>query len=105
MTNEYYTCSKCGTKGHNARSPECPQRDKLATPRKACGYCHHTDHVYADCPMAQARRKGKKRAPVTRRDPKASVNGFSSALTALRAERGELDQAIAALERLEARGR
>jgi len=35
----------------------------------------------------------------------ASLNGFAGALTALRAERVELDQAIAALERLEARGR
>ena len=107
MTNEHYTCSKCGTKGHNARSRECPKRGKPTTTANACSYCKHTDHVYADCPMAKARRKGKKRTPTTRREPKpqASANGFLGALTALRAERVELDQAIAALERLEARGR
>jgi len=107
MTNEDYTCSKCGTKGHNARSPECPKRSKPTTTAKACGYCHHTDHIYADCLTAQARRKrkGKKRTPATRREPTPSRNGFAGALAALREERTELDAAIAALERLEARGR
>ena len=107
MANETYTCHKCGTKGHNARSPGCPQKGQPATPKKACTYCKHTDHVYADCPLALVRRKGKKRQPVTRQSPKAapSVKGFTGALTAIRAERDELNAAIAALERLEARGR
>jgi len=78
MTNETYTCSKCGTKGHTARSRKCP--------------------------FGVGGKKGK---PVTRKSPKAAAsrNGFGGALAALRIERGELDQAIAALERLEARGR
>ena len=107
MPNETYTCSKCGTLGHNAQSPECPEKGKPATAKKACGYCKHTDHVYADCPMAQARRKGKKRRPVTRKGTKAraSGNGFAYTLHVLRAEHADLTAAIAALERLEARGR
>ena len=107
MTNEYYTCSKCGTKGHNARSPGCPARSApvaapAAPPR--CGRCHRPkdDHT-AGCALGA----GKKRQPVTRHEPKAaaSANGFAGALTELRAEREELNAAIAALERLEARGR
>lgn len=49
----------------------------------------------------------KQRKPIALKSPKAAVspNGFSGALQALRAERTELDAAIAALERLEARGR
>ena len=105
MTNEHYTCSKCGTKGHNARSRECPKRGKPTTTAKACGYCKHTDHVYADCPTAKARRKGKKRAPTSRREPTPSRNGFAGALAALRVEREKLDAAITAVEWLEARGR
>ena len=107
MPNETYVCGKCGGKGHNARSPECPEKGETAVVKKSCGYCKHTDHVYADCPMAQARRKGKTRKPVTRTSPKAvaSVNGFGGALAALRAEHADLTAAIAALERLEARGR
>ncbi len=107
MANETYTCGKCGAKGHNARSPEGPQKGTPATATKACGYCKHTDHVYANCPMAQARRKGKTRQPVMLKTPKpaASVNGFAGVLVALRAEQADLVAAIAALERLEARGR
>lgn len=107
MPNETYTCSKCGAKGHNARSPECPEKGKPAPLKKACGYCKHTDHVYADCPMAPARRKGKKRRPFMLKTPKpaATTNGFASTLHVLRAEHADLTAAIAALERLEARGR
>lgn len=79
MPNATYTCSKCGTKGHNARSPECPKRAVTAAPS----------------------------APETRivARTRPSPNVYAGALTALRAERTELDTAIAALERLEARGR
>ena len=109
MSKQIHTCSKCGSPGHNVLSPKCPEWSKPTATAKACGYCKHTGHVYADCPMAQARRKGKKRHPVTRRSATrpadASRNGFAGVLTALRAERAELDQAIGALERLEARGR
>ena len=88
MSNETYTCSKCGTKGHNARSPECPKR--TAPARKPpgaspkCGYCHHlkTDHR-AGCPFGVGGKKGK---PVTRKSPKAAAsrNGFGGALAAPR---------------------
>ncbi len=76
-----YVCRRCGTKGHSARSAECPKRDAPA---------------------------GTARAPLTRRGPtpKAvtpSANGFAGALAALRAEYAELGAAIAALGRLEAR--
>ena len=103
-----WTCSRCGGMGHTARSPQCPKYSKPAPKASAspkCGYCHHlkTDHR-AKCPFGIGGKKGK---PVTRKSPKAAAsrNGFAGALTALRAERAELDQAIAALERLEARGR
>lgn len=80
-TNKDYTCHRCGTKGHTARSTECPQRNAPA---------------------------GKTRAPLTRRGPKPKAasppaNGFAGALAALRAEYTEIGAAIAALERLEAR--
>ena len=68
---------------------------------KVCSFCKHRGHVYAECSGAKAHREKWRKA-----GPKmASANGFASALAALRAERGELDQAITALERLEARGR
>ena len=104
MSKQIHACSKCGSTDHNILSPKCPEWGKPTTPAKECGYCKRTDHVYADCPTAKARRKGKR---VMRKDPKAgaSRNGFGGALVALRVERAELDQAIAALERLEARGR
>lgn len=108
MPNATYTCPGCGATGHNARSSECPEKGKPAAPSKACGYCKHTDHVYADCPMAQARRKGKKRKPFMLKTPKPAepkTKGFSGALMALRAEHADLTAAISALERLEARGR
>ena len=107
MGKQIHACSKCGSTDHNVLSPKCPEWGKPTTTAKGCGYCKRADHVYADCPTAKARRKGKRRMPVTHREPtpKPSVNGFAGALTALRVERAELDQAIAALERLEARGR
>ena len=107
MSKQIHTCSKCGSTDHNVLSPKCPGWGKPTTTANACGYCHRTDHIYADCPTAKARRRGKKRTPTTRRElkPKASVNGFAGALTALRVERAALDQAIVALERLEARER
>ena len=109
VSKQIHTCSKCGSPDHNVLSPKCPGWGKPTTTANACGYCHRTDHIYADCPTAKARRKEKrkKRQPVTRHEPKATAsrNGFAGALAALRVERGELDQAIAALERLEARGR
>ena len=105
MSKQIHTCSKCGSTDHNVLSPKCPEWGKPTTTAKACGYCHRTDHVSADCPMAKTRRKGKKRAPTSRREPTPSHNGFAGALTALRVERAALDQAIVALERLEARER
>ena len=105
MSKQIHTCSKCGSTDHNVLSPKCPEWGKPATTAKACGYCHRADHLYADCPTAKARRKGKKRAPTSRREPTPSHNGFAGALTALRVERAALDQAIVALERLEARER
>ena len=105
MSKQIHTCSKCGSTEHNVRSQKCPEWGKPTTTAKVCGYCHRTDHVYADCPTAKARRRGKKRTPTTRREPTPSRNGFAGALAALREERTELDAAIAALERLEARGR
>ena len=99
-----YTCSKCGVKGHNARSPECPTRGNAAAQAK-CGRCHRPkDDHSAKCKLAG----GKKRGPFMLANPRPAApksNGFAGALAALRAERTELDQAIAALERLEARGR
>ena len=107
MANETYTCGKCGAKGHNARSPECPQKDKLATFKKACGYCKSMEHVYHDCAKAKARLK-EKRKPFMLKTPKPAEptsKGFAGVLAALRAEHADLTAAIAALERLEARGR
>ncbi len=82
-TKRDYTCRRCGTKGHNARSPECPQRDAPA---------------------------GKTRAPLTRRSPKPKAaqppaNGFAGVLADLRAKRDDYDTAIRVLERIEAGGR
>ena len=105
MSKQIHTCSKCGSPDHNVLSPKCPGWGKPTTTANACGYCHRTDHIYADCPTAKARRKGKKRAPTSRREPTPSRNGFAGALAALRVECAELTQAIVALEWLEARGR
>jgi len=105
VSKQIHTCSKCGGTDHNILSPKCPEWGKPATTAKACGYCHRADHLYADCPTAKARRKGKKRAPTSRREPTPSRNGFAGALAALRVECAELTQAIVALEWLEARGR
>ena len=72
-----------------------------------CSFCKRAGHVYAQCAGAKAHRARTTRKPRTRKDVTgaASPNGFAGALAALRVERGELDQAIVALERLEARGR
>ena len=108
------SCHRCGTKGHNARSPECPQRGKPATSAKACGYCKRTDHVYADCPRVEARRKGKKRTSTTRSGPTpkavAAVNGnLVDHIRSLSAdvERGQTaERELAEVKKLlEARGR
>lgn len=58
-------------------------------------------------PMANETAQSTPGKPVTRKAPKAAVspNGFAGALHALRAERTDLNAAIAALERLEARRR
>jgi len=105
VSKQIHACSKCGSTGHNVLSPQCPGWGKPTMTAKACGYCKRTDHVYADCPTAKARRKGKKRMPTTRRELTPNRNGFAGALAALRVEREKLDAAITAVEWLEARGR
>ena len=110
MSKQIHACSKCGSTGHNVLSPQCPGCGKPTMTAKACGYCKRTDHVYADCPTAKARRRGKKRTPTTRREPKpkASVNGFAvrlveaievkrASIARLQGEIEGLDQAYALL--------
>lgn len=82
-TKKDHTCRRCGTKGHNARSPECPKRKAPA---------------------------GKTRAPLTRRSPKPkaaqpAANGFAGLLAELRSKRDDYETAIRVLERIEAGGR
>ena len=110
VSKQIHTCSKCGSPDHNVLSPKCPGWGKPTTTANACGYCHRTDHIYADCPTAKARRRGKKRTPTTRREPKpkASVNGFAvrlveaievkrASIARLQGEIEGLDQAYALL--------
>ena len=110
MSKQIHACSKCGSTDHNVLSPKCPGWGKPTTTANACGYCHCTDHIYADCPTAKARRRGKKRTPTTRREPKpkASVNGFAvrlveaievkrASIARLQGEIEGLDQAYALL--------
>ena len=95
--------------GGDAHEPqETPaEAEERAMGAMICSYCKHSGHVYRQCDKAAAHRALTKGKRVTCKDPKAAAsrNGFAGALAALRVERGELDQAIAALERLEARGR
>jgi len=80
-----------------AQAHEEAEARAMSPKARRCRVCKKTGHRSNKCPQGAGRE-----APRTRR--RGGRQSFASALDQLRGERTELDAAIAALERLEARG-